>query len=255
MAYYGLQVSWKGSGVDEYKLKWFFNPFGALDIIMENSRYGSSQNSAFIKFPTQQIAESAQRQTNGSSLQGCIIQTTVQRRAALITPSFQPYQSEARLQQYSHQSQEQLPPPNPPKNVDRKTLVVNNLNPITSEASLRKVFNEYHCTTISIPKNQQRGAQIHGFVSFSRDSDASTAMEQINGRVIDRHKVEISYKPLRSSSASQLRPLSDFKSYTYPPQSQIKGRRKQKKARRISENITISRRKEANRRNTKVNRG
>ncbi|KAA6393559.1 MAG: putative NEK protein kinase [Streblomastix strix] len=89
------------------------------------------------------------------------------------------------------------------------------MSPRVTEVNLQQIFNKFNSTSCNIPKNQPIGKQIYGFINFINIIDAQRALEQINGKLIDGYKVEISYNPQlqRAVSAQPQRNSNELSIY------------------------------------------
>ncbi|KAA6399687.1 MAG: hypothetical protein EZS28_004787 [Streblomastix strix] len=80
-----------------------------------------------------------------------------------------------------------------PFSVIMKELFIEQLNPNTTQQTLKDVFHAFNPSDINIPPNQPNDQPKYGFIKFSNDADAKNAMMQLQEKEIDGSKVIINY--------------------------------------------------------------
>ncbi|KAA6313552.1 MAG: hypothetical protein EZS28_055733, partial [Streblomastix strix] len=87
------------------------------------------------------------------------------------------------------------PPPNLMNNnninqnpVDKRILLVQNINPLTTEENFRNAFAPFKAIKCDINPNQRPGIANIGWADFSNENDASQALEYFNNKTIEEYQ-------------------------------------------------------------------
>lgn len=81
----------------------------------------------------------------------------------------------------------------PPDIKDMTSLRVNNLSYRTTPEDLRRVFGKYgEIGDVYIPRHKEtRESRCFGFVRYFKLCEAETAIEAMDGRVMDGHELQV----------------------------------------------------------------
>ncbi|KAA6376107.1 MAG: hypothetical protein EZS28_028366, partial [Streblomastix strix] len=142
-----------------------------IDINMNSPQPGQAQ----IKFSYDEDGEEAKNLLNGKMIQG-----------SRISIEFQ--QIPGNVPQQQNQRPPLQIPQNPTVEYDSKTLIITNLDPITSKDDLGFVFLAFKVASCRVDNNST------GEVTFGTEEDAKQALIHVDGQRIDRNILRVQFK-------------------------------------------------------------
>ncbi|KAA6368633.1 MAG: hypothetical protein EZS28_035840, partial [Streblomastix strix] len=172
-----IQIKNLDPSTNKRTLELIFKPFSPIDINMNTPQSGQAQ----IKFTYDEDGEEAKNLLNGKMIQG-----------SRISIEFQ--QIPGNIPQQQNQRPPLHAPQNPTVEYDSKTLIITNLDPITSEADLSLVFLAFKVASCRIGNN------LTGEVTFGAEEDAKQALIHVEGKRVDRNVLHVQYKKKGNSS-------------------------------------------------------
>ncbi|KAA6367537.1 MAG: hypothetical protein EZS28_036936, partial [Streblomastix strix] len=172
-----IQIKNLDSSTNKRTLELIFKPFSPIDINMNSPQPGQAQ----IKFSYDEDGEEAKNKLNGKMIDG-----------SRISIEFQ--QIPGNVPQQQNQRPPLQIPQKPTEGEDPKSLLISNINPITSEADMKLVFIAYNIKEFTILPPNPRSATLSGIAIFSKYEDAREALIHVDGKIIDGNNVTIKYQ-------------------------------------------------------------